>query len=311
MAGRTGTTGPTEPAGPGAPARGASGATSREGPRRDTRGIVHAPSLLARVRFRRRLAAAPLRHWVEHYWLIDWHLDEPHVSQVVPHPCVNLVFERRGPAGVAPEEALVTGVHTGVFTTRLEGTGRVCGVLFRPGGFRPFLAPSRPLTSLMRGRQLGLEAAFGPVRGGTDRVPGQVLRPADEDGRVAALDSFLSALAPRPDPTVDRAMALADRIRSDRSVLRVEQLAREEDMSQRSLQRLFAAYVGVSPKWAILRYRVHEAMEQAATRPTTDWATLAAELGYSDQAHLVRDFTAAVGISPAAYARAAGSASRP
>jgi AraC-like DNA-binding protein len=33
------------------------------------------------------------------------------------------------------------------------------------------------------------------------------------------------------------------------------------------------------------------------------WAELAGELGYSDQAHLVRDFTAAVGTSPAAYAK--------
>ncbi|MGQ0774748.1 MAG: AraC family transcriptional regulator [Pseudonocardiales bacterium] len=32
---------------------------------------------------------------------------------------------------------------------------------------------------------------------------------------------------------------------------------------------------------------------------------MAAELGYADQAHLIRDFTATVGTSPAAYVRAA------
>jgi AraC-like DNA-binding protein len=50
-----------------------------------------------------------------------------------------------------------------------------------------------------------------------------------------------------------------------------------------------------------LRYRVQEAIERAA--PDVDWAALAAELGYSDQAHLVRDFTATIGVSPTAYAR--------
>jgi AraC-like DNA-binding protein len=35
-----------------------------------------------------------------------------------------------------------------------------------------------------------------------------------------------------------------------------------------------------------------------------EWAHLAADLGYSDQAHLVRDFTQTVGVSPTAYARA-------
>ncbi|MGH3223253.1 MAG: AraC family transcriptional regulator [Streptosporangiaceae bacterium] len=33
-----------------------------------------------------------------------------------------------------------------------------------------------------------------------------------------------------------------------------------------------------------------------------DWAALAADLGYADQAHLTRDFTATIGVSPARYA---------
>ncbi len=53
--------------------------------------------------------------------------------------------------------------------------------------------------------------------------------------------------------------------------------------------------MGVGPKWVILRYRIHEALERAETDRTTDWAALAADLGYADQAHLVRDFTATVG----------------
>ncbi|MGY1434002.1 helix-turn-helix domain-containing protein [Streptomyces reniochalinae] len=260
---------------------------------------------MARVHFRRRPAAEPLRRWVEHYWLIDWDLEEPYVSQVVPHPCVNLVFERRGPAQVAVASGLVAGVATDLFTTKLADSGRVCGVQFRPGGFRPFLSPPRPLTAL-RGRQLTLREAFGD--GG---APARVLGPDAEDRRVAALDAFLLSLSPRTDPAAEQAMALADRIREDRSVLRVERLAADEGVSVRTLQRLFATYVGVSPKWAILRYRVHEAMERATAQPGTDWARLAGELGYSDQAHLVRDFTAAVGVTPTAYARAVETPPRP
>jgi AraC-like DNA-binding protein len=32
-----------------------------------------------------------------------------------------------------------------------------------------------------------------------------------------------------------------------------------------------------------------------------DWAALAADLGYADQAHLTRDFTATVGVPPSRY----------
>ncbi|GAB2782160.1 helix-turn-helix domain-containing protein [Streptomyces daliensis] len=280
---------------------------------------MDAAGLFARVRFRRRAPAAPLLSCVEHYWLIDWDLDEPYVSYVVPHPSVNVVFEDRG--GARGPEAQVAGVGTGLFSTKLEGRGRVCGIRFRPGGFRPFLTPtptstptsahtqtsthtpaSPPALSALTGRNPPLAEVFPHV---SPDVPSRVLAPEDEDARVAALDAFLLALGPRPEPGSERARRLVERVRGDRSVLRVEEFARSEGMTVRGMQRLFAEHVGVSPKWVILRYRLHEALERASAGPGAGWARLAAELGYSDQAHLVRDFTATVGVTPAAYARTA------
>ncbi|MGW7268679.1 AraC family transcriptional regulator [Streptomyces sp. NPDC054842] len=263
-------------------------------PRRDTRGIVDATELLARVRFRRHEPAEPLRPYLEHYWLIDWDLPEPYASHVVPHPSVNVVFQHfagREPFGE------VSGIGLGLFTQKLEGRGRVCGIQFRPGGFRPF-APARSLTSLT-GRRLPLDEVFPTAEGAAEAVLG----PEDERARVAALDTFLLSAGPRPDPRADLAMALVDRVRRDRSLRRVADLARTEGLSVRALQRLFSTHVGVGPKWIILRYRIHEALEHAEAAREVDWAALAADLGYADQAHLVRDFTATVGVPPTAYAR--------
>ncbi|MER8087895.1 DUF6597 domain-containing transcriptional factor [Streptomyces sp. NPDC058316] len=273
------------------------------GPRRDTRGIVDASELFAQVRFRRHEPCPELRPYLEHYWLIDWDLREPYASHLVPHPSVNLVFQRyedgRGHDTGCVE---VSGIGLELFTQKLEGRGRVCGVQFRPGGFRPF-APDRPV-SRWTGRRLPVDEVFAPSASSAPATsPSTVLDPVDEDARVAALDTYLLALGPEPDPLADRAMALVDLVRTDRTVRRVDRLARAEGLSPRSLQRLFAAYVGVGPKWVILRYRIHEALERAESDPEVDWAALAAELGYSDQAHLVRDFTATVGVPPTAFAR--------
>ncbi|MGW1430871.1 AraC family transcriptional regulator [Streptomyces sp. NPDC002431] len=266
-------------------------------PRRDTRGIVDAPELFAQVRFRRREPAAELRPYLEHYWLMDWDLSEPYASHLVPHPSVNLVFQRysvdSGEEG--PEFAEVSGIGLGLFTQKLAGRGRVCGVQFRPGGFRPF-APGRPV-SQWTGLRLPVAEVFDPPAPAS-----AVLDPAEENARVAALDRYLLALGPEPDPQAGRAMALVDLVRTDRTVRRVGELARAEGLSPRSLQRLFATYVGVGPKWVILRYRIHEALERATTDRQVDWAALAAELGYSDQAHLIRDFTSTVGAPPTAFA---------
>ncbi len=72
----------------------------------------------------------------------------------------------------------------------------------------------------------------------------------------------------------------------------------------RRLQRLFRDHVGAGPKWVIRRYRLHEAAARAADGPGVDPVGLAAALGYSDRAHLNRDFTGLVGCPPARYARA-------
>jgi AraC-like DNA-binding protein len=73
-------------------------------------------------------------------------------------------------------------------------------------------------------------------------------------------------------------------------------------LPERRLQRLFAEYVGVSPKWVIRRARLHEAARFADAGGDVDWATLATDLGYSDQAHLTREFTATLGMPPSRYA---------
>ncbi|MFH9616200.1 DUF6597 domain-containing transcriptional factor [Streptomyces pratensis] len=275
------------------------------GPGRETRGIVHAPDLFTRVRFRLRDPAPELRPHVEHYWLIDWDLPEPYTSHVVPHPSVHLVFQRMESGSEAERagSAEVYGIVQGLFSQRLEGRGRVCGVKFRPGAFRPF-APHRPVSE-WTGRRVPADEALAVPEGGPrpSVVARAVLGPADEDARVAALDAYLLPLVPPPDPQAELATQLAELVRTDRSLLRVDALARAGGLSVRSLQRLFSAYVGVGPKWVILRHRIHEALQRAGTDPEPDWAELAADLGYSDQAHLVRDFTATVGVPPTAFAQ--------
>ncbi|RLP80280.1 AraC family transcriptional regulator [Micromonospora sp. BL4] len=275
----------------------------RQRPRGDSRGILDPGRLLREVRFRRHLPAESLRPWVEHYWLIDWALSAPFEQRIVPHPAVNVVFRRDGDStedghgtgtrtGTGPETGEVAGVGRTLFRITLTGTGRVCGVQFRPGGFHPFWRRS---VAELTGRRLPLPVGRlappdGPVCAGTD------------DERRRALDAVLIGWAPEPDPAVEEAVRLAEAIRTDRTVLRVDHFAERHDLPVRRLQRLFTEYVGVGPKWVIRRYRLQEAVEQAAGGPL-NWAGLAADLGYSDQAHLVRDFTAVAGVSPAAYAR--------
>jgi AraC-like DNA-binding protein len=77
-------------------------------------------------------------------------------------------------------------------------------------------------------------------------------------------------------------------------------------VSKRQMQRLFSLYVGVSPKWVIMRYRLHEAVERMTNGETVDLPGLALDLGYFDQAHFIKDFKAMVGRAPGEYAKSLG-----
>jgi transcriptional regulator GlxA family with amidase domain len=89
---------------------------------------------------------------------------------------------------------------------------------------------------------------------------------------------------------------------TDRSLRTLADLVTASGIGARTLQRLFTEHVGVSPTWVLRRYRLQEAAETVRDGRPVLWAQVAADLGYSDQAHLVRDFRAAIGTTPAAYA---------
>ncbi len=127
--------------------------------------------------------------------------------------------------------------------------------------------------------------------------------------RLEIVESALLALRPpRQDP--DRALVteIATRMLSLPPGTRIPNVAADHALSARFLQRHFREYVGVGPKWVLTRYRIHELAERIAAGEQGDWAALAGEFGFADQAHLIRDFRAAVGRSPGEYARACADA---
>ncbi|WP_369009742.1 DUF6597 domain-containing transcriptional factor, partial [Streptomyces lunaelactis] len=98
------------------------------GPRRDTRGIVEAQELFARVHFRRREPAPALRPYLEHYWLIDWDLTQPYATHVVPHPSVNVVLQQYGDEAAWGEVAVLLEDHVHGRMRDHVGGVRLCQV---------------------------------------------------------------------------------------------------------------------------------------------------------------------------------------
>jgi AraC-like DNA-binding protein len=244
-----------------------------------------------RIRVTRYAPSPRLAPFVDNFWIIEWDLAgrQPEIQRVLPAPNANLIIGggRTGLFGVARD---IQG-HS------LNGSGRVIGIRFRPGGLRPFLdAPVSALTD--------------------QRVPAKILTAIEDDATetlvlkvsnhvamIQSVGSLLSPRLPRPDPVVDLVCSIVSRARQENGPQQVEVLASEAGISLRTMQRLFQEYVGVAPKWVIRRYRLQEAAWRIAHGSHQSLSDLAAALGYFDQAHLAREFTRMFGCSPSEYQR--------
>lgn len=270
---------------------------------RDARGILGPDRGLRRFSLRRHEPSPAVARFVDRYWEVRWDLPDgdAHSQQVWPHPVVNVVVD-----GARAEANLTTAL----VTRTLEGRGRVLGTMFRPGGFRPllgrpmhtFVDETRPLAEVVG----DVAAAEWIDAARDDAPPGDAMDGDGDDEGVAAverLDAVLERLLPATHHPCEETTALAEAVAADPTIRRVEDLASLAGVSPRTLQRRFADHVGVSPKRVIRRYRLYDAAERVRGGQAVDWAAVAAELGYADQAHLTRDFADAFGMPPATYAR--------
>jgi AraC-like DNA-binding protein len=83
----------------------------------------------------------------------------------------------------------------------------------------------------------------------------------------------------------------------------VGEVAAALGMLPRTLRRRFTAQVGLTPKRFARVQRLQRVVRDLDGRDGVDWATVAAEHGYADQAHLADEFRQLVGVTPTEYLR--------
>jgi AraC-like DNA-binding protein len=263
-------------------------------PAGEPRGLLNPKTGEQKFQLSLHTPAEDLRFFVAHFWIVTWDLrgQEPYLSENLSHPTVHLVLEKGN--------SKIFGVITGRFTQLLKDTGRVFGIKFRPGAFYPFVKTSVSSFTDSSVDVLDIFGADGSALEGT------ILSLEDEEAMVEAAEAFLRERLPQCDPNVETINRVVDTIVADGAIVKVDDVVNRLGLSKRGLQRLFNQYVGVSPKWVIKRYRLHEAAEKLAHGQVEDWPALALELGYFDQAHFIKDFKSIVGKTPAEYARHTG-----
>jgi AraC-like DNA-binding protein len=170
-------------------------------------------------------------------------------------------------------------------------------VAFRPGGAWPFL----PLpASELRDQLVGLADLWGP-----DGVSlrERLLAAPSPAGKLRVVEAALLARVVRPlapDPAVAVAAAALHRGAT------VAKVSDRLGWPRQRLTRHFVERIGLTPK-RFARVRRFQRLLGSVTagggygHSGVDWARLAAESGYHDQAHMIHDFHTFAGMCPTAY----------
>jgi AraC-like DNA-binding protein len=119
--------------------------------------------------------------------------------------------------------------------------------------------------------------------------------------RFALLDQFLLrrlTAGPRPAPEVAWAW---ERLVATGGAVPIGRLAAEVGWSHKHLIARFRRQVGLRPKTAARLVRFNGVWRRLDERRPLDWGQVAADAGYADQAHLVRDFRRFTGTTPTRF----------
>lgn len=234
------------------------------------------------VPYREFLPKNALARWVECSWCI-----QPTVAvtgyPVRPDGCVDLFYSRE--SGVQ-----VIGTMTAGRRFDLAPGSPTMGIRFRPG---------------MAGRLLGIAPAeLTDLHVATEDLWGSRARELScrlaEPGPAEEQLRLLASVLPSP-PSVPGAVHRAiEAIVASHGAVDLDWVARQANLSPRQFRRRCLEESGLAPKQLCRVLRFRHAWSLAERAAGRDWSGIAAEAGYFDQAHLIRDFREFAGGPPMA-----------
>jgi AraC-like DNA-binding protein len=218
--------------------------------------------------------SAALRDWVDAFWHRP--AADAGSHRVLPDGCADLLVDLSTGAlsvvGTMTASMVIDGAHP-----------ELLGVRFRPGRAGALLH-----TELQELTDLRVEIADQRLAPRGDTLPEW----------IASLERELTrrASAAKADPRIDAAVA-----RISRGGVSIDELARELSLTRQHLRRAFLAQVGVTPKTFARVMRFRRLLRSAESKRPPSWAALAVGLGYSDQSHLIAEFSEFAGTTPVPF----------
>ncbi|WP_019180407.1 helix-turn-helix domain-containing protein [Microbacterium yannicii] len=257
-------------------------------------GVLH-PENLPRFSAEWITPAGRVSAVVAAYWTVSWNLSagESIAQKIIDFPAVTLSVE----SGNVPAPLMISVARPGVWQRKVAGEGRVFAIRLRPAGLA--------VVSDLDVTQLGGEQ---PVTGDLDCRLHRLLQRIAEGRTLTEMveladDALSDALTRHPLTHRQRLANDAFDLLTGAPVATISgQVAAALGCDVRTVQRALRETVGMGPAEVGRRLRVQDVVRRLSL-PDARPAAIAADLGYVDQAHMIRDFRTAAGITPGQYLR--------
>jgi AraC-like DNA-binding protein len=189
---------------------------------------------------------------------------------------------------------LILGQHTRRFKTVMQGKLDFIGVHFFPTAlYRLIKKPMRVFADNIQPLKahVGWYKEMHDALGKTDTT----------QLRVSVLEAFIADNLLPMTSTIEAVEKAAQLIHDTNGATPLTKVTREIGLSERSMQRYFSEYIGVSPKAFARVARFNGVTRLMETEPSLNWHTILLEAGYSDAAHFANDFKTISGQTPTEY----------
>lgn len=249
----------------------------------------------------------PLRQFIHNFWCYEGYASPFPRERIFPDGTFKVVFnlqddefriyDAREDACVRQfTGAMVSRPSAEPFVTDSTEESSILGVNFRLGGALPFLgvASCEP-----GGSHVDLSDVCGPV--GSD-LHYRLAECSDATDRFHMLEGWLIGQLARGEHHHREVLAALDVLGCPQPGSRTREVARAVGLSERRFIELFKNEVAMTPKlFSRIRRFQHALSRIGRATPGIDWAALAADCGYADQSHLIRDFEIFAGCTPVKY----------
>lgn len=258
------------------------------------------------VEFLHHIPAPPLSDFVKVLWLYEG-APRPHTKErILPDGSMELVINlREDQVRVYDRDdfnrcetrrgAVIVGPHSHFFVIDTAEQMSVAGVHFKPGGAFPFFGlPAGELQD----EHVSLDTLWGSAAADLRE---QLLAAPTPAAKFRTLERALlrqARLALERHPAVAFALRQFSGIPRARSVSEVSE---QIGLSARRFIRVFSDEVGLTPKLYCRVRRFQKVLRRVGLGKEVDWAGVALDCGYFDQAHFIHDFRAFSGINPTTY----------